>query len=147
MCFTQVSLWICIVLSATGSGETVMICQIPNIYTTYNLERSSKILSQHFSFPPRVWCQRKMAAVWTCSTDICPSCKPAAGLLFPLWLRHVSPETTILTDDAVLFVQQRGVVWDAGLLSSCPGWAGPARLSGRGHEGGGGGGGGVLRGH
>lgn len=79
MCFTQVSLWIPTVLSASGSRETVMICQIPDIYTTYDLERSSKMLSQHFSFPPWVWCHRKMAAVWTCSTDIRLSCKPAAG--------------------------------------------------------------------
>lgn len=52
--------------------------------------------------------------------------------------------TELLTDDAVLFVEQRGAVGDAGLLPSRPGRAGPGRLSGRGHEGGGGGG--VLRG-
>lgn len=52
----------------------------------------------------------------------------------------------ILTDDAVLLVQQRGAMCDAGLLSSCSGRAGPAGLSGWRHEGGRGGGV-VWRGH
>ncbi len=45
----------------SGSGEMIMICQIPY------LEHSSTTLSfrqQRLSFPPWVWRQRKMAAVW-----------------------------------------------------------------------------------
>ena len=55
----------------------------------------------------------------------------------------------ILTDDAVLLVQQRRAVRDAGLLSSGSGRAGPARVPGGGHEGGAAAGAGVgeLRGH
>lgn len=49
----------------------------------------------------------------------------------------------MLTDNTVLLIQEGGAVWNAELLSSAPGRAGPARLPGWGHESGGG----VLGGH
>lgn len=48
----------------------------------------------------------------------------------------MSLESRILTDNAVLLIQQGGAVWHTGLLSPGSGWTGPTWLPGWGHKGG-----------